>query len=96
MEKDNKHFREVIEGGMNQQAAVFDNSDQSMYIYMNDVHKACNKNFAKLLGYGSPEEWASVKENFPDAFVVKGSQETLVSAYRKAMENFVGSTISVT
>jgi hypothetical protein len=90
------HLRRVLEGAVAEQADVLDNSEQSIYIFMDDAHKACNDNFAKLLGYRSPVEWAGVKENFPDAFVAKKSQRTLVSAYRMAMERFVGSSISVT
>ncbi len=67
-----------------------------MYIYLDDDNKVCNSNFAELLGYKSPNEWAKIRGNFPDLFVAKKSQKTLVSAYQNAMEKMVGSTISVT
>lgn len=80
-----KHAREQL-------ADLFDNSDQSVYIYLDDVNKACNKRFASLLGYASPSEWAKVKENFPEAFVSPKDRRTLVSAYQNAINNLVGST----
>ncbi|MGD0636714.1 MAG: hypothetical protein ABSA72_01570 [Nitrososphaerales archaeon] len=75
---------------------VIEGSEQSVYIYLDDVSKVCNRNFAALLGYKSPKEWAAVKENFPDAFVSKKSQRTLIAAYQSAVTRFVGSTIKVT
>ena len=57
--------------------------------------KSCNSNFSKLLGYSSPEEWARVDVNFPEVFVSSKSRKTLVTAYQKAMEEQIGSTIDV-
>jgi hypothetical protein len=76
-------------------ADIFEESDQSIYVYLDDVNKVCNKRFASLLGYSSPSEWAAVKENFPDAFVSSGDRGRLVSAYQSAMNNLVGSTIPI-
>ena len=59
------------------------------------MHKACNKKFASPLGYGTPAEWASVKESF-DAFISKKSQETVISAYHYATEKMAASTRDVT
>lgn len=75
--------------------SVFEGSKQSMYLFLDDHNKICNENFANLLGYNSPEEWASVNESFTDVFVDEDSQENLVSAYQNAMENLVGSKVSV-
>jgi hypothetical protein len=47
------------------------------------------------MGYSSPEEWAKVEDSFP-AFVEKSSQETLVKAYRQAMDKFIPSTVKIT
>ena len=74
---------------------LFDNSQQSMYLFLDDSNKICNENFAKLLGYKSSEEWSNVKDSFTHAFVDENSQEKLVSAYQDAMENLVGSEVSV-
>jgi hypothetical protein len=48
-----------------------------------------------LLGYKSTEEWAAVEEPFTEVFVMHESQEILISAYAKAMEDKVGSSIEV-
>ncbi len=86
---------ELIDAVAGEYEELFGHSTQAMYIYFDDEHKVCNKKFATLLGYTSPEEWADVHENFPEVFVAKKSQETLVSAYQEAMEHGVGSTNSI-
>jgi hypothetical protein len=90
-----EHDRQIIDGVRKQLDLIFNNSTQSVYIYYDDAHKVCNKKFATLLGYSSPEEWSAVKENFPDAFVMKESQSTLITTYRTAVEKFVAATIKV-
>ncbi|MDQ7842809.1 MAG: hypothetical protein QN141_01790 [Armatimonadota bacterium] len=67
-----------------------------MHLYLDDVHKTCNKRFADLLGYRSPHEWASIDEPFPMVFVAERSRRPLVTAYRNAVERFVGTTLDVT
>lgn len=86
----------LIESVSKEYQDIFSNSQQGVYIYLDDTHKVCNKKFAALLGYESAEEWAQVEESFPDAFVSEESQEELVGAYQEAMENSVGSAIKVT
>ena len=71
---------------------VLANSQQGVYIYLDDTHKVCNEKLATLLGYASAEEWANITTSFPEAFVAESSQETLVTAYQDAMEEKVGST----
>ena len=91
-----QHHEELIKGLYEQLKPVFDNSQQAIYVYLDDVHKICNSKFAELLGYSSSEEWAKVTESFPDTFVDEKSQEVLVSTYQKAMEQIIGSEIEVT
>ena len=90
------HHEGVIDGAASELAPVLENSSQSVYIYLDDEHKSCNKNFAKLLGYRSPREWADVKANFPEAFVDPKSRAALVAAYRDAMEQAAGSQVEIT
>lgn len=71
---------------------LLENSEQAIYIYLDDENKVCNKKFATLLGYKSPKEWADITESFPQVFVDEHSQETLVNAYQDAMEKGVAST----
>ena len=93
---EHQHHEELIKGLYEQLKPVFDNSQQAIYVYLDDIHKICNNKFATLLGYSSSEEWAKVTESFPDAVVDQQSQEVLVSTYQKAMEQIIGSEIDVT
>ena len=91
-----QHHEELINGLYEQLKPVLDNSQQAIYVYLDDIHKICNNKFATLLGYSSPEEWAKVTGSFPDVFVDQQSQEVLVSTYQKVMEQIIGSEIEVT
>ena len=91
-----RHSHEVIMNGVREQLAdIFDESEQSVYLYPDDANKACNKRFASLLGYSSPTEWAKVERSFPEVFVQPKDRRTLVKAYESAMNSLVGSTISI-
>ena len=87
-----QHHEELVSGLYNQLKEIFDSSEQAIYLYLDDAHKVCNKKFAKIQGYRSPDEWAKV-ENPLEAGVDKSSQAAVVSAYRKAMEKLVASKI---
>lgn len=86
---------ELIEGFYGQLKAIFENSDQAMYLYLDDVHTVCNDRLADLLGLDSPDDWASADPS-PMVFVAPKSRQTLVTAYQNAMERYVGSAINVT
>lgn len=88
--------QDLTSGLYEQQKLILNSSEQAIYMYLDDAHKVCNQRFASLLGYDSPNDWARVKESFPTAFVDPKSQETLVNAYRTAMEKLVGSAFQVT
>ena len=89
-----KHHEELVSGFYNQLKEIFDKSEQAIYLYLDDNHKVCNKKFAAMQGYGSPEEWAKI-ENPLEAGVGENSQDAIVSAYRDATERFIASTIQV-
>ncbi len=89
------HHGGLIGGLSGQLAEVFTDSSQGIYIYLDDVHKACNRKFAGMLGYATPEKWAAVEDSFPK-FVAEKSRRTLILAYRTAMEKKDGSVIEVT
>jgi hypothetical protein len=92
-----EHSHEALVSGLyKQMKEIFEHSEQAMYLYLDDVHKTCNKRFADLLGFESPKAWASVDNPFPIEFVASKSRRALVSAYQEAMERFIGSTIDVT
>jgi len=90
------HHEELISGLLNQMKVIFESSEQPMYLYLDDNHWACNKRFADLLGYKSPEELVSLELHFMDVLVSEKSQDSLVTAYGNAIERKVGSTIEVT
>lgn len=75
---------------------LFNESGQSMYLFLDDHNKACNGRFAKLLGYATPEAWAAVHTSFPQAFVAPTSQERLIDTYQAALNEGVAAKIPVT
>jgi hypothetical protein len=89
------HHEELVKGLYDQMKPVLDKSEQPIFIYLDDNHKACNNRFASLLGYKSPEDWATIG-GFLDVFVVEKSRETLSTAYWNAMNKMVASTIQLT
>ena len=89
------HHEELVKGLYDQMKPVLDKSEQPIFIYLDDNHKACNIKFATMLGYKSPEDWAS-NGGFLDVFVAEKSRETLSTAYWNAMNKMVASTIQLT
>ena len=75
---------------------LFEESGQAIYLFLDDHNKACNKRFAQLLGYPSPEAWAAVHTSFPSAFVDPASQEALVDTYQAAMNDGVAANVPIT
>ena len=96
MKSEEQHHEELIGGISKQMKGILDSSEQAIYIYLDDIHKVCNGKFASLLGYPSPEEWAKLVGSFPELFVERSSQETLVTAYQQAMERMIPANIKVT
>lgn len=86
---------DLIRGIYEQLKEIFEESKQAIYVYLDDTHKIYNQKFASLLGYKSVEELSAVSEPFIEAFVMEKSQEILISAYRNAMEDKIGSDIEV-
>ncbi len=91
-----QHHEHLIQSITEEYQDVLENSEQGVYIYLNDANKVCNKNFATLLGYDSEDEWAKIDESFPDAFVDESSQSILISSYQDAIEKRIGSTNEIT
>ena len=89
------HHDELIESIATEYQGILSRSTQAIYIYLDDVHKVCNKKFAALLGYQSADEWAHIDTSFTEAFVADESQETLVSSFQDAMENGAGSSSTI-
>ena len=95
MQTAEEHHDELVKGLYDQMKPIMEGSDQPIFIYLDDIHKACNKKFASMLGFKSPQEWAE-KQGFLEVYVDEKSRETLSSAYWQAMEKKVASTIPMT
>jgi PAS domain-containing protein len=87
------HHEELISGIAEQLELILNKSKQAVFIYLDDSHKVCNENFAKLLGYKSAQEWADTEA--PMADVDEADQKAVISAYEKAAEKFMASSLDV-
>lgn len=83
----------LVEELSEQLKPVFENSNQGIYLYLDDTHKTCNKKFAEMLGYKSVDEW--VKNEYPINDVLEEDQEKGIHAYMHASQKFLASTIDV-
>lgn len=87
---------DLLAGVSQQFKGLLETSGQAIYIYLDDVHKVCNKKFASLLGFKSPDEWARAVDSFEQTFADDESKHALVSVYRHAMDRGLGSKVPVT
>lgn len=94
MSSEQKHHKDLVDGFYKQLKQIFDESEQAIYLYLDDNHKVCNEKFASLLGYSSPEAWAKI-ENPLEENVDKRSQDAVISAYYDATDKMLGSQIDV-
>lgn len=90
-----EHHEIVVKGLYDQMKPVFDSSEQPIFLYLDDNHKACNSKFAKMLGFKSPREWAETP-GVLDVSVAEKSRETLMTAYWDAMKKKTASTTQIT
>lgn len=95
MQTSDEHHEKLVKGLHDQMNLILDKSEQPIFIYLDDNHKACNNKLASMLGFKSPKEWAE-KPGFLEAYVEEKSREKLASAYWKAVEKMSASTIQVT
>jgi hypothetical protein len=95
MQTAEEHHEELVKGLYDMMRPILDKSEQPIFIYLDDNHKACNEKFSAMLGFKSPAEWAE-KQGFLEVYVTEKSRETLSSAYWRAMEKMVASTIPMT
>jgi hypothetical protein len=95
MQTSEAHHEEAVKGLYDQMKPVFDSSEQPIFLYLDDNHKACNSKFAKMLGFKSPQEWAEI-QGVLEVSVAEKSRETLMTAYWDAMKKKVASTTQIT
>jgi hypothetical protein len=89
-----EHHEAQVKGIAEQFKKIMDRSPQAIYIYMDDNHKTCNRNFATLLGYKSVKAWEKIEA--PLADVVEADQKKLIDAYMLASEKLQAGTVKVT
>jgi len=95
MQTSDEHHEELVKGQNDQLKPILDKSEQPMFIYLDDNHKACNSKFASLLGFKSPQDWARIM-GFLEPHVAEKSRDTLMTAYWDAMNKMKASTIQLT
>src|SRR3989337_4125558 len=95
MQTSEEHHEQVVKGLYEQMKPVFDSSEQPVFLYLDDNHKACNSKFAKMLGFKSPQEWAEAPSVL-GVSVAEKSRVTLEPAYWDAVKKKKASTIQVT
>jgi hypothetical protein len=95
MQTSEEHHEELVKGLYDQMKPVLEGSEQPIFIYLDDNHKACNQRLASMLGFNSPQEWAE-KQGFLGVHIIEKSRETLSSAYWNAMKKMDASTIQLT
>lgn len=88
------HHEHIVKELTEQLEPLFSKSPQGIYLYLDDEHKSCNKQFADMLGYKSPKEW--VANEFPIEDVAEEDQEKGIEAYMNASRKLIASTISGT
>lgn len=91
--KQPEQHEDLVKGITAQLKPVFAKSEQAIYIYLDDVHKACNRKLAQLLGYKSAREWAKMEAPLSD--VVEDDQQAVIAAYERASERMVASALEV-
>ncbi|HKZ88075.1 MAG TPA: hypothetical protein VJ066_02815 [Candidatus Bathyarchaeia archaeon] len=95
MQTPEAHHEELVKGLYEQMKPILDESEQPIFIYLDDNHKTCNAKLASMLGHKSPQEWGE-KPGFLEVYVAEKSRETLSSAYWNAKEKMAASTIQLT
>lgn len=88
------HHEHLIRELTEQLEPIFSHSPQGIYLYLDDTHKSCNKKFAEMLGYSSPEEW--VANEYPIGDVIEKEQEKGIKAYMDASREYKATTLPIT
>jgi PAS domain-containing protein len=92
---DHHEHEELIAGIQAQFNRILAESEQGIYIYLDDVHKTCNRQFAEMMGYDSAENWSKAQVSFTGTFVDEQSQQALVSHYMQAMQHMAAGAFEV-
>lgn len=94
MSTNQKHHEDVVLGLYCQLEVIFDSSEQSILLYLDETHKFCNGRFASLLGYSSPNDLMK-NENFMEIVADSYSRRALNTAFQDVYTKKNASTINV-
>jgi PAS domain S-box-containing protein len=72
---------EILKEMLQQFQPVFEKSPFGVYLYLDDVHKVCNENMAKMFGFMKSQDWAAT-DTFLTDFVSEEDQETFSRNYQ--------------
>lgn len=75
---------------------LFEESEQPIYIQIDEKEKICNEKFAKFLGFESAEALESDEKNFPIYYVRESTQSTILNSYYEASEHRAGAVSDIT
>ena len=87
-----EHHEHLVRELTEQLEPIFSNSPQAIYLYLDDTHKTCNKNFSDMVGYASVQEWVENETSISD--VLEEDQEKVIEAYGQASRDLKASTLS--
>ena len=91
--EEKQHHEELVKGISEQLKPILEKSAQAIYVYLDDTHKVCNKKFAELLGYKNASDWSEIDAPLSD--VLEEDQETVITAYKNAMDKMAASDIEI-
>jgi hypothetical protein len=83
----------IFRSALMQLRPILDSSEQAVYLYLDDIHRACNENLASLLGYSSPAAWAATESALGD--IPGQSQQAAAAAYESARRKMAASSLEV-
>lgn len=87
-----QHHEHLLKELTNQLQPMYNQSKQSIYLYLDDTHKSCNQKFADMLGYQSIDAW--VANEFPVEDIIEEDRDNAIQAFIKASENYTASCLS--
>ncbi len=90
-----KDHQDIITMVTTQFSDIYHGSTQGVYIFLDDFHYSLNEHLLGMLGYDTIDEILSGGKSLLQKLVAPASQEALVTAYQRAMQEMAGSILSV-
>lgn len=92
---ESEHHAKLMKKISDEFKPILEESNQGVYVYLDDNHFIFNRNMAVILGYESSAQMESIKTPFLESFVEKRSQSNLAIAFGKAIEKKAGSAETI-